>query len=172
MDSLTFRARADGGPKAIASATLVGARDVHGHAGASTFAFAVKEGTVRRHWRRVSTISPGPTDRRLPRRGLSIGSAPPKALPGVSIVEPGFIRDEGMHVDRGVSLPWRFRTSTPHQVDRAVIRAIERNVAETVVAPPEQRLALALGRPALAFNAKGQQLVRMNLESAGGADRS
>jgi hypothetical protein len=78
-----------------------------------------------------------------------------KALPGVSIVEPGFIRDEGMHVDRGASLPWGFRTSTPHQVARAVIRAIERNVAETVVAPPEQRLAFALGRLALAFNAKG-----------------
>jgi hypothetical protein len=75
---------------------------------------------------------------------------------GANRVEPGFIRDEGMHVDPGASLPWGLRTSTPHQVARAVIRAIERNVAETVVAPPEQRLALALGRLAPVFNAEGQ----------------
>jgi short-subunit dehydrogenase len=83
---------------------------------------------------------------------------------GVSIVEPGFIRNEGMHVDRGASLPWGFRTSTPHQVTRAVIRAIERNTAERVAAPTEQRLALALGRLAPALDAKGQQLIGMNLE--------
>lgn len=84
---------------------------------------------------------------------------------GVSIVEPGFIRDEGMFADRGASLPWGFRTGTPHQVARAVIRAIERNAAETVVAPPETRLCVALGRLAPALSAKVQRLVGMNLEA-------
>jgi short-subunit dehydrogenase len=83
---------------------------------------------------------------------------------GVSIVEPGFIRDEGMFADHGASLPRGFRTGTPHQVARAVIRAIERNVAEIVVAPIEARLAVALGRLAPELSAKVQQLIGMNLE--------
>ena len=83
---------------------------------------------------------------------------------GVSIVEPGFIRDEGMFADRGASLPRGFRTGTPDQVARAVIRAIERNVAETVVAPIETRLGIAIGSLAPELSAKVQQLIGMTLQ--------
>jgi short-subunit dehydrogenase len=64
---------------------------------------------------------------------------------GVSIVEPGFIRDAGMFADAGTPTPPGARTSTPDQVARAVIKAIERNRAEVVVAPLEMRASTRLG---------------------------
>lgn len=89
---------------------------------------------------------------------------------GVSIVEPGFVRDEGMFADRGARLPWGFRTSTPEQVARAVLRAIERNTAESVVAPVETRLGVALGAIAPQLSARLQKTVGLNLESDPGPD--
>jgi short-subunit dehydrogenase len=83
---------------------------------------------------------------------------------GVSIVEPGFVRDEGMFADRGARLPWGFRTSTSDQVARAVLRAIERNTAESVVAPLETRLGVALGAIAPQLSARLQKAVGLNLE--------
>jgi short-subunit dehydrogenase len=54
---------------------------------------------------------------------------------GVSVVLPGFIRDAGMYADTGVELPRGIGTSSPEQVTGAVLRAIERDRTEVVVAP-------------------------------------
>jgi short-subunit dehydrogenase len=53
---------------------------------------------------------------------------------GVSLVSPGFIRDAGMLADSGVRLPRGVGTRTPGDVARAVVRAIEHDVAEIDVA--------------------------------------
>lgn len=60
---------------------------------------------------------------------------------GVSTVFPGFIRDAGMFAEAGVKLPPGVGTSSPEDVARGVLSAIERNRAEVDVAP----LALRLG---------------------------
>ena len=58
---------------------------------------------------------------------------------GVSLVLPGFIRDAGMFADGGAKLPPGAGTGTPEQVGDAVVRAIEADRAEIVVAPPQMR---------------------------------
>ncbi|HVS29571.1 MAG TPA: SDR family NAD(P)-dependent oxidoreductase [Solirubrobacteraceae bacterium] len=63
---------------------------------------------------------------------------------GVSVVSPGPIRDAGMFADSGVKAP-PGSTRTPADVAAAVLRAIDRNAAEVVVAPPALRAATALG---------------------------
>lgn len=71
---------------------------------------------------------------------------------GSSVVLPGFIRDAGMFADSGHRAPAGLGTSSPARVGRGVIRAIERNRAEVVVAPLRQSLAAGVGhrRPRLA----------------------
>lgn len=71
---------------------------------------------------------------------------------GVSLVLPGFIRDAGMFADSGIEPPAGMGTGTPGQVGDAVVRAIERERAETVVAPPQQRAMIAVAHrfPSLA----------------------
>jgi short-subunit dehydrogenase len=59
---------------------------------------------------------------------------------GVSTIFPGFIRDAGMFAASEVTLPPGVGTRTPEDVARATIRAIERNRAETDVAPLPLRL--------------------------------
>lgn len=54
---------------------------------------------------------------------------------GVSVVFPGFIRDAGMYHDSGARLPGFVGTSTPAQVARGVIAAIEGDRGEVTVAP-------------------------------------
>jgi uncharacterized protein len=54
---------------------------------------------------------------------------------GVSTVLPGFIRDAGMFHDAGAKLPWFIGTSPPDAVVRGVLRAIESDRGEVVVAP-------------------------------------
>ena len=63
---------------------------------------------------------------------------------GVSIVEPGFIRDAGMFAESGVQLPKGVRTKSPVDVARGVAKAIASNPAEVFVAPLELRLASTL----------------------------
>ncbi len=58
---------------------------------------------------------------------------------GVSAVFPGFIRDAGMFAEADVKLPMGVGTSSPEDVARAVISAIERNRAEVDVAPLTMR---------------------------------
>ncbi|MGP4002350.1 SDR family NAD(P)-dependent oxidoreductase [Streptomyces sp. 8N706] len=64
---------------------------------------------------------------------------------GVSIVQPGFVRDAGMFVDSGATPPAGVRTVSPDQVADATIGAIEGNRAEVNVAPLELRLGSAVG---------------------------
>jgi short-subunit dehydrogenase len=58
---------------------------------------------------------------------------------GVSAVFPGFIRDAGMFAEAEVKLPAGVGTSSPEDVARAVLSAIERNRAEVDVAPLTMR---------------------------------
>ncbi|HZO35535.1 MAG TPA: SDR family NAD(P)-dependent oxidoreductase [Solirubrobacteraceae bacterium] len=54
---------------------------------------------------------------------------------GVSAVLPGFIRDAGMFHEAGAKLPWFIGTSSPDDVVAGVLRAIDKDRAEVVVAP-------------------------------------
>jgi short-subunit dehydrogenase len=64
---------------------------------------------------------------------------------GVSVVLPGFVRDAGMFAESGANLPPGVRTVAPEDVARAVVRAIEHDQGEVVVAPIEVRLGAVLG---------------------------
>ncbi|MFF3766536.1 SDR family NAD(P)-dependent oxidoreductase [Streptomyces sp. NPDC001922] len=64
---------------------------------------------------------------------------------GVSIVQPGFVRDAGMFADSGAATPGGVRTVSPGQVAAATVDAIERDRAEVNVAPLELRLGSAIG---------------------------
>jgi short-subunit dehydrogenase len=65
---------------------------------------------------------------------------------GVSVVAPGVIGDAGMYADSGAPPPPAIGTATAAEVGGAVVRAIERDRSEVVVAPRRQRL---LGRLAM-----------------------
>jgi short-subunit dehydrogenase len=74
----------------------------------------------------------------------------PKGI-GVSLVSPGFIREAGMFADAGAKPPPGMGTGTPEQVGAAVVKAVERDRAEIVVAPlPQRALAhFALASPGI-----------------------
>ncbi len=82
---------------------------------------------------------------------------------GLSLVEPGFVRDAGMFVEAGGSLPRGVRTVSPEQVARSVVRAIRKDRAEIVVAPVELRIGTAIGGVFPTLSA--------TLQKAGGADK-
>ncbi|MDQ1007349.1 short-subunit dehydrogenase [Streptomyces sp. V4I23] len=63
---------------------------------------------------------------------------------GVSVVQPGFVRDVGMFAETGAKPPAGIRTVSPRQVVAGVMRAVERDVAEINVAPLELRLLGAI----------------------------
>jgi short-subunit dehydrogenase len=91
-------------------------------------------------------------------RGFALGlreDLRPRGV-GVSLVYPGFIRDAGMFAESGASLPKGVGTKRPEDVAAAVIRAIERNKAETDVAPVGLRLGTYIGMvapgPAMAMS--------------------
>jgi short-subunit dehydrogenase len=54
---------------------------------------------------------------------------------GVSLISPGFVREAGMFADTGVKPPTGLGTCAPEEVSGAVIKAVERDRAEIVVAP-------------------------------------
>jgi short-subunit dehydrogenase len=60
---------------------------------------------------------------------------------GASVVMPGFIRDAGMFAASGQRAPAGLGTSTPDEVGAGVVKAIERDRAEVMVAPRLQRFA-------------------------------
>jgi short-subunit dehydrogenase len=64
---------------------------------------------------------------------------------GVSVVNPGFIREAGMFADSGAQLPPGIGTKAPEDVSRAVVSAIEKNRGEVDVAPIPLRAGAALG---------------------------
>jgi short-subunit dehydrogenase len=71
---------------------------------------------------------------------------------GVSIVQPGFVRGEGMFAATGQPTPSGVGTVTPDQVADSVLDAVERNRAEVNVAPLTLRVrcAIAVQFPCLA----------------------
>ncbi len=62
---------------------------------------------------------------------------------GVSVVFPGFISDAGMFAESGAKLPSYVGTSTPQQVAEGVVKAIEGNRGEVLVAPLGMRVGTA-----------------------------
>jgi short-subunit dehydrogenase len=62
---------------------------------------------------------------------------------GVGTVSPGFIRDAGMMHESGAQLPRGVGTSAPEEVAAAVLRNIERDPGEIVVAPRSLRAGAA-----------------------------
>ncbi|MFY9265114.1 MAG: SDR family NAD(P)-dependent oxidoreductase [Solirubrobacterales bacterium] len=70
---------------------------------------------------------------------------------GVTVVSPGFISEVGMFAKRGRKAPPGAGTISPERYAKALIRAIERNDGEAVIAPPQLRLLgqLALIAPGL-----------------------
>ena len=64
---------------------------------------------------------------------------------GCSVISPGFVRDAGMFVKSGVSLPRGMGTVTPDQVAKAVVRAIRKDKAEIDVAPVSLRTGALIG---------------------------
>jgi short-subunit dehydrogenase len=76
---------------------------------------------------------------------------------GVSVVLPGFIRDEGMFHDSRASLPRFVGTRTPEDVATAVAGAIERDRAEVGVAPPGIRAGAAFAGLAPELSARIQR---------------
>lgn len=89
---------------------------------------------------------------------------------GVSIVEPGFIRDAGMFATSGIDLPAGVRTKTPAQVAAGVARAIDEDLAEVFVAPLELRLAATFATVAPALSARIQRRIG-TAEMKGAGDR-
>jgi short-subunit dehydrogenase len=76
---------------------------------------------------------------------------------GVSIIYPGPIRDAGMFAEAGVELPAMTPTSSPEEVARGVVRAIEKNRAEVIVASLPIRAVLPLAMVAPGVNAAVQR---------------
>jgi len=93
-------------------------------------------------------------------RGFSLGFRQDLAGRGVgvSIVEPGFVREAGMFVESGAKLPGGLRTVKPEQVASGVVKAVRRDKAEIVVAPIELRAGGAVGVLLPSLGAKIQDL--------------
>jgi short-subunit dehydrogenase len=77
---------------------------------------------------------------------------------GVSVINPGFVRDAGMFAEAGVELPRGVGTSTPGDVARAVGRAVERDLAEVDVAPLAVRVGARIGVIAPGLFARVQRM--------------
>jgi short-subunit dehydrogenase len=60
---------------------------------------------------------------------------------GVTTVFPGLIREAGMFADTGLEVPRLAGSRTPHDVAAAVVRGIEKDVAEIDVAPLAARVS-------------------------------
>lgn len=90
---------------------------------------------------------------------------------GVSIVQPGFVRDAGMFADAKVEPPAGMRTVSPEQVAEGVLDAIERDRGEVNVAPLELRAASVLGGAFPRFSAALQKKLGGNLDEMVEANR-
>jgi short-subunit dehydrogenase len=64
---------------------------------------------------------------------------------GVSLVSPGFIREAGMFAESGAKSPAGLGTSTPEEVAKATLRAVEADKVEITVAPARQRFLAHFG---------------------------
>jgi short-subunit dehydrogenase len=77
---------------------------------------------------------------------------------GVSVVQPGFVRDAGMFAATGAAPPGRARTVSPAQVAAGIVRAIEHDRAEVNVAPLELRLGSSIAGVFPGLSARVQRL--------------
>ncbi|MFE2103337.1 MULTISPECIES: SDR family oxidoreductase [unclassified Streptomyces] len=77
---------------------------------------------------------------------------------GVSIVQPGFVRELGMFANTGSATPGGVRTVAPEQVVKGVTRAIERDVAEVNVAPLELKFLTKIASQFPGFAERVQRL--------------
>lgn len=59
---------------------------------------------------------------------------------GVSLIAPGFVDEAGMFVNSGNELPTGMRAVSPDDVAKAVLRSIDKDLGEVVVAPPELKV--------------------------------
>jgi uncharacterized protein len=78
---------------------------------------------------------------------------------GVTVVFPGFIRDEGMFAEADVDLPRGVGTSTVADVGDAVVRGIEKERAELDVAPFHMRAGAQFSALAPVLSARLQGLL-------------
>jgi short-subunit dehydrogenase len=71
---------------------------------------------------------------------------------GISIVEPGFVSDAGMFADSGMPLPRGVKAVPPEAVAAKVVRAIDKDLGEVMVAPTSLKVlsAVALVAPSFA----------------------
>lgn len=71
---------------------------------------------------------------------------------GISVVEPGFVSDAGMFADSGMPLPKGVKAVTPEAVATKVIRAIDKDLGEVMVAPTSLKVlsSVALVAPGFA----------------------
>jgi short-subunit dehydrogenase len=85
---------------------------------------------------------------------------------GVSLVVPGFIREAGMFADAGAKAPPGLGTSTPGEVARGVVKAIEDDKVEVAVAPRRQRALahFALASPRVAMRVIGGGTARKSAD--------
>jgi short-subunit dehydrogenase len=71
---------------------------------------------------------------------------------GISIVEPGFVSDAGMFVESGMRLPKGARAVSPDDVARGVVRSIDQDLGEVMIAPGEMKFLSALAMVSPRFN--------------------
>jgi short-subunit dehydrogenase len=76
---------------------------------------------------------------------------------GVSVIEPGFVSDAGMFVESGMRLPKGARTVSPEDVARGVIRSIDKDLGELMVAPVELKFLSGLSLVSPRFNSAIQR---------------
>jgi short-subunit dehydrogenase len=91
-------------------------------------------------------------------RGFALGlrmDLGPQGI-GVSLVSPGFIRGAGMFADSGAKPPPGMGTGRPEQVGEGVVKAVERDKVEVVVAPLQLRAMshFALAAPSISVRAQ------------------
>ncbi|WP_338673974.1 SDR family NAD(P)-dependent oxidoreductase [Streptomyces sp. SCSIO 30461] len=85
---------------------------------------------------------------------------------GVSVIQPGFVRDAGMFADTGAEAPAGLGTVSPRQVVAGVVRAIEQDRAEVNVAPAMMKVLTAIGGQFPGFSERVQR------RAGGAADRT
>ncbi len=76
---------------------------------------------------------------------------------GVTVVNPGFVRDAGMFAESGAVLPKFVGTTTPEKVAEAVIAGIEQDRGEIDVAPLGVRVGTRFGMFAPEISSKVQR---------------
>lgn len=76
---------------------------------------------------------------------------------GVSLVQPGAVRDVGMFAATGATPPTGVRMVSPGQVVAGVVRAVERDLCEVNVAPVELRALSAIAGQFPGFAERAQR---------------